>query len=258
MTDCFVVAESSSVELLRDYIDTFLGTTLVGYSYVMPENLNGILAFKPDIIFIESSFVQGDDAFISRIRQVSNVIFISKNKDEAYDAFEYLAFDCLVMPFTFSRFEKSINKFDHWRRLIQLRLSQKSGIENTFLIKTDSKGLKKVVVKCDELLYISALQNYVVLKMTNGEQLVCYHTMKEMECSLAEFNFIRIHKSYLISSSKISSLDSRSIWLGEREPVKISIGNTYKTSFFEKMKLNGIKTIMTQEKSIKLSKNVYA
>ena len=64
------------------------------------------------------------------------------------------------------------------------------------------------------------------------EQIMTYNTLKYFEENLPESQFVKIHKSFLVSLDKIEKTDTDSVWvLGKELPV----GNTYKNTFFEKI-----------------------
>lgn len=235
MISCYVIGEISTVEVLRDYIIRFPLTEFEGYCFHYPENFNEIYAMRPDVIFVDAFFMERNASFLSRIRQFSSIVIIGADTEMAYEALEHLAFDYLVKPLSFERFVRSMEKFNH---LVQLAYAAKASkqytITDSFFIKADSKGQKELLIKCAELLFIEALQNYVILHMANGQQFTCYNSMKEMEESLPDSEFSRVHKSYLINDSKISAIDGNTIILADQASTNILIGNTYKKSFLDK------------------------
>jgi DNA-binding LytR/AlgR family response regulator len=130
---------------------------------------------------------------------------------------------------------KSILKFDHLTQLAySVHAPKRQQMVDSFFIKADSKGLKEVLIKCNQLLYIQAMQNYVVLHMEDNKSLSCHNSMKEMEDSLAGSCFSRIHKSYIINDEKITSVEGNMVMLSGDETNKLLIGNTYRRAFFEK------------------------
>jgi two-component system LytT family response regulator len=235
MISCYVIGELSTVESLCIYISDYPLTQLKGYSIQRPESFDAVYSIRPDIVFVDVTLLGGNDGWLERIKQFSSIVLVSENTEKAFEAFEHAAFDFLIRPVTFNRFAKSINKFDHLTQLAySVHAAKKQHVVDSFYIKADSKGLKEILIKCDRLIYIQAMQNYVVLYMENNERFSCHNSMKEMEDSLPISCFSRIHKSYIINDEKITSIEGNMVMLSGDDTTKLLIGNTYRKTFFEK------------------------
>ncbi|MGM9475200.1 LytR/AlgR family response regulator transcription factor [Pedobacter sp. GSP4] len=235
MISCYVIGELSTVESLCTYITDYPLTTLRGYSVQRPERFDAVYSLRPDIVFIDSALAGGQDNWLERIRQFSSVVLVSPGTEQAFAAFEHFAFDYLIKPVPFNRFVKSINKFEHLAQLVSLvNLQVRIPAIDSFFIKADSKGFKEVLIKCEQLIYIQAMQNYVVLHMENNQRFSCHNSMKEMEDTLCGPSFSRIHKSFIINDEKITSIEGNILIMNGNENEKLPIGNTYRKAFYEK------------------------
>ncbi len=74
-----------------------------------------------------------------------------------------------------------------------------------------------------DILYIEGLGNYITIYLKNHKSLISYMTLKEAE-SMLDFNFRRIHKSYVINHREIDSYNTENVVIGDRV---IPIGKTY-------------------------------
>jgi DNA-binding LytR/AlgR family response regulator len=83
-----------------------------------------------------------------------------------------------------------------------------------------------------DILFIEGLGNYVKIHLIN-QQIVTYQSLTYFEKLLPESMFIRIHKSFIISISKIDAYSQHQIEIGKTE---IPIGAIYKEVFLKKMK----------------------
>ncbi|MGQ7855236.1 LytR/AlgR family response regulator transcription factor [Pedobacter sp. WC2501] len=235
MISCYVIGELHTVESLCLHINDDPLTQLKGDAVQQPESFDAVYSIRPDIVFVDVAFLHGSNNWLERIKQFSSIVLISENTEMAFEAFEHGAFDYLIRPVTFNRFVKNIHKFYHLTQLAySLDGPQKQQVINSFFIKADSKGLKEFLIKCDELVYIQAMQNYVVLHMENDQRFSCHNSMKEMEDSLPSNGFSRIHRSYIINDEKITSIEGNMVILRGDERNKLLIGNTYRKTFFEK------------------------
>jgi two-component system, LytTR family, response regulator len=235
MISCYVIGELHTVESLCVYINDFPLTRLKGYTVQRPERFDAVYSIRPDIVFVDFAFLNSSNGWLDRIKQFSAIVLVSGNTEMAFEAFEHSAFDYLIRPVTFNRFVKSINKFDHLTQLANsVHGSKKQQVIDSFFIKADAKGSKEFLIKCDQLIYIQAMQNYVVLHMENNQCFSCHNTMKEMEDGLPSAGFSRIHKSYIINDEKITAIDGHTVMLNGNETNKLLIGSTYRKAFFEK------------------------
>ncbi|TAJ10997.1 LytTR family transcriptional regulator [Marinilabiliaceae bacterium JC017] len=55
------------------------------------------------------------------------------------------------------------------------------------------------VVELSDVLYVKANNNYVVVRLDNGVEILMTDTLKRMEADLNEYGFVRCHKSYLVN-----------------------------------------------------------
>jgi len=101
------------------------------------------------------------------------------------------------------------------------------------LVKADYHMQK---IAFDEILFIEGMKDYLRIH-TSEKRIMTLQTFKNMEEILPEKKFCRIHKSYIVSLSKIEKIERNQVIIkGERLP----IGETYRKSFFDTMKKLGI------------------
>lgn len=240
MISCYIIGDKTIVDTLKKHIEKFPLTTLIGTSSVTLNNFGVILNNIPKILFVEVSHIEKFKSALIKLGQLCSIIYVADTKDFAYEAFETLALDYLIKPLTFAAFERSINKFINFsllapeKRASIIQLNDKiEAITDSFFIKSDFRGQKEVLIKCNDVVFIEAEQNHVVLR-TVDKKFICHNTLKEMEENLPDKYFIRVHKSFIINYDKITSVEGNVIVLNENDKFKIQIGNTYKKAFFER------------------------
>ena len=99
---------------------------------------------------------------------------------------------------------------------------------NYFFIKADNK-LVKILFK--DVLFVEALQNYVILH-TPEKKYITYLTFKSVEEYLPSEKFIKTHKSYIISAEKVDSIEGNDIRIGNHH---IPISRNLKDEVMEKL-----------------------
>ncbi|MDE5424111.1 LytTR family DNA-binding domain-containing protein [Ancylomarina sp. DW003] len=191
---------------------------------------------KVDLLFldIEMPNLSGMN-FLRALEKQPMVIFTTAYSEFAVDSFEFNVIDYLLKPIDFNRFVKSTNK-----ALKQFNLLQFGSNEN-LPVQTDSKksdsyilvksGTKIHKIVKDEIQYIKSDSNYVYF-YTQTERIISVYTMKEVLKLLADDNFIRVHKSYIISVSQIELIEKHQLTIGQN---KIPIGYTCREHFFSKI-----------------------
>ena len=92
-------------------------------------------------------------------------------------------------------------------------------VQKAFItMKVDGK-IEKITIK--DILYIEGLKEYIKI-VTSSRQYVTLESMKNMEETLLAYEFIRTHKSYIVSKSKVQSLDGNLLDLGAKIKIPIS------------------------------------
>jgi DNA-binding LytR/AlgR family response regulator len=91
------------------------------------------------------------------------------------------------------------------------------------------EGTRFVKVNIDEILFIEGLKNYVAIH-TATQKVVSLQRLKALEDQLPADNFIRVHNSYIIAKSAISSVKDNEIRIGA---ANIPIGETYLKPFMD-------------------------
>ena len=85
---------------------------------------------------------------------------------------------------------------------------------------------KFIQIKIDDILFIKALADYVIIKTTT-ERYVTLSTMKDMCDSLPKNKFIRTHRSYIVNMEKIHFIKGSSLVIRDNK-IPIPIGRIYK------------------------------
>jgi DNA-binding LytR/AlgR family response regulator len=159
-------------------------------------------------------------------------VVVASRPDEAREAFKQLAADYLLSPFSREQFEVTLQKV---RVLLEADGVQKTdgqeyqkipGQDDVIMVKVDTRMVK---LHLHEITHIKGEGNYVTIYTTRGKWLV-YHTMKKLEETLSAFQFIRVHKSYIVSFQHIDMIEKHVLHIRQEE---IPISDSYKDAFLE-------------------------
>jgi len=206
--------------LLKEYIEDISFLELAGEAD-NPLKAQAILDSEPiDLIFLDINMpkLTGIE-FLQTSNLLPMVIMTTAYAEHALDGFTLDVLDYLVKPFSFNRFLKACNKAKEYHQM-KMRAKTATNEGNYFFVKYNSR-IEKVLY--DDLLFVEAALNYVVLH-TNNNKMIVYLTIKGIIEHLPETLFIKVHKSFIVNRQKISSIEGNIIHIGN---VEIPISQSY-------------------------------
>jgi DNA-binding LytR/AlgR family response regulator len=169
--------------------------------------------------------LNGND-FLKALQNPPKVIFTTAYPDYALESYELDAVDYLMKPITFERFLKAVNKASDTGILKQearLVEAPKASTGSFVYFRADRKMVKLLL---DDILYIESMKDYVKI-VTRETSIVSRQPISAVEAMLPEKDFIRTHRSFIVSVQKITSFTQELIEIGKTE---IPIGKIYRQS----------------------------
>lgn len=149
------------------------------------------------------------------------LIFTTAYAQYALDGFELNAVDFLHKPFSYSRFEKAVQKAVDLQTL--QRLSAKPVFTDEYItLKVEYKNTN---IRLKDILYIESMDNYVRIHLTDQPTLTSQMSMKTLQELLPEGKFVRVHKSFVVPVHRIASYTSKEVIL--YNGIKIPVGRNY-------------------------------
>jgi two-component system LytT family response regulator len=204
--------ESKSRESLKILLEDFCdNVSVVGMAASVDEAIKEVDLNDPDVVFLDIQMNQetGFD-FLSKVKKKNfEVIFITAYSEYAIDAIKFSALDYLLKPINIDQLKNAIEKAeskqskdvfkDKFEYLLQNFKAENS--ENFKLVLPTGDGLMFINFK--DILFCEASSNYTVFHMRDGKNYIVSKTLKEYEDLLSNYNFFRIHNSYLINLREI-------------------------------------------------------
>ncbi len=177
-----------------------------------------------DLLFldIEMPVLTGTE-FYKNLISKPRVIFTTAYRDYAVEGFELNAVDYLVKPITFGRFFQAIEKFLATQKVNNESLPDPIEISNkNYIFITEDRKQVKIIL--DDVLFIESVKNYIKIK-TKGRVHIVKYGISSFE-ELLDSRFLRVHRSYIVNSNKITAFTKNDI---EIEEIEIPIGESYKS-----------------------------
>lgn len=217
--------------VLQHYVEQVDRLALVGNCYNALEAINFLHRQPVDLLFLDINMPQMNGLqMLETLTHPPKVILTTAHSEFALESYEYNVVDYLLKPIEFARFLKAIDKVVAAQPDDEtLRTSQPTPTGGSFVIKVDGDWVR---LAYDELLYGQSWGNYVKL-FTTQQVYVTALTMTELEQRLPADQFIRIHKSYLVSLNKIMRLSGNEIFISD---APLPVGLTYRRELVDRLR----------------------
>lgn len=159
------------------------------------------------------------------------VVFTTAYADYALEGYQVEAVDYLLKPFGLREFAAAADKLRRRYDLLHAAQQPAPPTEPTdpgfIYVKTDRRLVR---VSLDDIRYVVGMSEYVrIFLASQTRPLITLSTMKRMEETLPATRFKRIHKSYIVNTAAIRSVNKNNVSVGEEEV--LPIGEAYREAF---------------------------
>jgi DNA-binding LytR/AlgR family response regulator len=237
-TKCLIVDdEPLARDLIRGHVEKLENFEIVAECSDAMKALNILREKQVNLIFMDIQMPQITGIeFLKTLKYPPKVIITTAYREYALEGFELDVVDYLLKPITFERFLKSVNKYYQMcQDDVQLNggsSAEKLGDESFVYIKENKKVVK---VYLSEIRYIEGLSEYVQI-FTDKRKIITKTSMAQMEEKLPAENFLRIHKSFIVSIGKIEAFTANTIEIQGKE---LPIGRSFKNAALSALNFTG-------------------
>ena len=220
---CIIIDdEPTARKVLQEFIEDIEFLEITGQAENPLKAMSLLRDNDVDIIFLDINMpkINGID-FLKNSKINARIILTTAYPDHAIEAYGLDVLDYLLKPISFERFLRACNKAKDIIESTSQLPPKSLNPDDHFFIKCDNQ-IEKVFY--NDLLYAEAMMNYVML-YTNTKKMMVYITIKSLEDQLPADIFIKVHKSFIVNSSKIQSIEGAIINIGN---AKITISQNLK------------------------------
>jgi DNA-binding LytR/AlgR family response regulator len=228
---CIVLEDEEPAQnLMRNYFNRMPDIELVEVfdnaldaSFFLRDNTVDLI-----ITDIEMPRLTGLD-FIRMLSPKPHIIIITAYPNYAPEAFDLDVVDYLRKPVSFDRFKQGIEKV---KRSLLSNTNENTFTEISTYVKEAGKMIK---IEFGDIIYVEGLGDYV--KITSKERIITIlSTMNKLMEIVPATKFMRVHKSFIINTDKISTIDSANSLVIMNDKKEITLGRTFKQDFLARFK----------------------
>jgi DNA-binding LytR/AlgR family response regulator len=221
---CLIVDdEPPALDVLRSHIANTPMLEVAGECHNAMGAFDFLQHQRVDLIFLDIQMPRllGTD-LVKALTDPPKVIFTTAHREYAMEGFDLNAVDFLLKPISFDRFLKAVQKAVN-QEVRSPRIEEHTIESPQFLYFRADRKMVKVLL--DDIRFVEGLKDYV--KIHVGQQpLITKQTIMAVEEMLPPDEFIRVHRSFIVSLNKITSFTPHAVFIGKEE---IPIGPLYRS-----------------------------
>ena len=224
--------EPPALDLLSRFIDRTPFLRLSGSFSNAIESLRYINENPVDLIFMDIQMPDLSGIELARIlsgRNTGNtpsIVFTTAFDQFALEGYKLDATDYLLKPFGYEEFIRAANKALKWAHLQQNPTTIQSKSDDFIYLKVEYQTVK---ISYSSILFIEGLKDYAKFHLnTSHKSLLSIITLKALEEKLPGDLFMRIHKSFIVSLDKITSVTKNTVYI---DKLMLPVSDQFKDQF---------------------------
>lgn len=228
--------EIKARHILANYLETMIPEEMtIRQARSVDQAVEVMKTFKPGLIFLDVEMPGkfGFELLAGRKNPDFDIIFITAFNKYAIQAIRFSALDYLLKPICVEELRSAIERHIE-------KVKEKNARPSHVLLDNLMDNIKKKEIKdfrlavpssegvfffmLDEILRLEADKNYTSIHLVGKRPFVSSKTLKHFDEMLADFNFIRTHKSHLVNSRYIKQVshNSQYVLLSDGSQVEVS------------------------------------
>ncbi len=220
---CLIVDdEAIAREVIATHLSKIKSINIVASCGNAMEAFNVMNSHNIDLVFLDINMPEiSGISFAKSINKNIKIIFTTAYRDYAVEGFELQAVDYLLKPISFERILKAINTYFEVYANPNLDTSGQTESNAFMFVRSDRRMIK---IDFDAIIYIESYSDYIKIHLLN-KTIVTRETISAIEAKLPKRQFLRIHRSFIIALSHISSFTNEQITI---KNTALPISRSYK------------------------------
>lgn len=220
---CIIVDdEATAREVLQILIRQIEDLEIMAFCKNATEAFDALQKHPVDLIFLDINMPDRSGISLAKsISKSTKIIFTTAYRKYAVDGFDLQAVDYLLKPISLARLRQAIKKYS-------VENSKNEDPVDYLVIRSDRKMVK---INFGDIVHIESLSDYIKIHTTE-KTIITRETISKIESKLQKNDFIRIHRSFIVSVAFIDSYTSEFVEIKKKT---LPISRTYRSSFIDRI-----------------------
>ena len=225
---CIIVDDEPAAHyVLMSHIRHVSQLELVQQCYNAIEAINYLREHPVDLMFLDINMpeITGME-LLKSLKNPPRTILTTAYSEFAMESYDYGVVDYLLKPINLPRF---ILATERYFELSVKKEHDKKESQSFIIVKAGGVNTR---IELNDILYAQSLGNFIRICTAQKTYIVSL-TTSELEQTLPDDQFLRIHKSFIVSLSKIHEYGKDTVTINE---LKMPVGITYRQKLYERLK----------------------
>lgn len=217
---CVIDDEPLAARLINDYIEKTPFLESAGIFGSAQEAIKAVLSGDIDIVFLDIQMPQLNGLEFARlVPKQCKIVFTTAYDRYAIDGFKVNAVDYLLKPVSYTEFLAAATK------VLNLIETPTATRNDYIIVKSE---YKLVQIPVNDIIFIEGVRDYVKIYIEGDSSVLTLMNIKSLNQALPRDMFMRVHRSYIVNTSKIRVIERNRIVFGKHY---VPVSESYKDAF---------------------------
>lgn len=217
---CVIDDEPLAARLINDYIEKTPFLESAGIFGSAQEAIKAVLSGDIDIVFLDIQMPQLNGLEFARlVPKQCKIVFTTAYDRYAIDGFKVNAVDYLLKPVSYTEFLAAATK------VLNLIETPTATRNDYIIVKSE---YKLVQIPVNDIIFIEGVRDYVKIYIEGDSSVLTLMNIKSLDQALPRDMFMRVHRSYIVNTSKIRIIERNRIVFGKHY---VPVSESYKDAF---------------------------
>lgn len=217
---CVIDDEPLAARLINDYIEKTPFLESAGIFGSAQEAIKAVLSGDIDIVFLDIQMPQLNGLEFARlVPKQCKIVFTTAYDRYAIDGFKVNAVDYLLKPVSYTEFLAAATK------ILNLIETPTATRNDYIIVKSE---YKLVQIPVNDIIFIEGVRDYVKIYIEGDSSVLTLMNIKSLDQALPRDMFMRVHRSYIVNTSKIRVIERNRIVFGKHY---VPVSESYKDAF---------------------------
>lgn len=230
MRCCVIDDEPLAGKLIASYVERTPDLELSGVYMSGADAIKDVLDGKIDLLFLDIEMPQINGLEFAKLVPAScSIVFTTAYERYAVQGFKVDAVDYLLKPVSYNEFLDAVARVKRKRAnsaAASLQSPSATGKREFILVKSEYKLIQ---IKIADICVVEGLKDYIKIHVVGMQKpVLTLMSMRSVEQLLPEGEFIRVHRSFIVSKKHIGVIERNHIIIGDHS---VPVGDSYRQQF---------------------------